>query len=98
MAAGVAPQARQKVVEALPPLSRARSEAATKERPAGGAQHRNMADFDRCAGWLSGRFVNPRQGLRIWRGGGRAPVRNPKSTRRGRGASALPTPPPPPPA
>ena len=39
MAARIAPQTRQKIVEALPPLPYARSEAAPEERPASGARH-----------------------------------------------------------
>jgi uncharacterized protein len=68
MAACVAPQARQEIIEAIPPLSHSRREAATEERRASGARYRTLADFDRCSGRLSHRVVDPGKRLRIRRG------------------------------
>src|SRR5262245_3848249 len=67
LAACVAPQARQEVVEAVPALSYTRRKAALEKEPGCGTRRRNLADVDCRAGGLSHRPVDPRQRLRIWR-------------------------------
>ncbi len=75
LAAGFAAQARSAALAPLPPVPRARREAAAETRRGLRARRRDLADLHRGAAGVARRAHHPRQGLRI-RGRGRGALQH----------------------